>query len=195
MINETIFVDVFDLKNSLKEIWYYYLILGILLAFTGGMGIFTPMAFSISLIYILSYGFLLMGFLNIYYAFKGRKNKYFHWGLILFNGVVDILASICIFINPFQSIIVLLIYIGILIMFKGFSLIFTKSKTFKNEIPEAHGLRAIVVTRGILDVIFGIMIILCPLVLEFILPMLIGFYLLFSGILMIIYSLQIKTLK
>lgn len=156
------------------------------------MGIFNPVIFSVSLIYILSYGFLLMGFLNIYYAFKGRNNKYFHWGLILFNGIIDILASICIFINPFQSMIVLLIYIGILIMFKGFTLIFTKSKSFTNEIPEAHSLRAIVVTRGILDVIFGVMIVLCPLILDFILPMLIGFYLLLSGILMVIYSFQIK---
>ena len=192
MLTDNVFIDIFDLKDSLKKIWYYYLIIGLLLAITGAMGIFTPVVFSISLIYILSYGFLLMGFLNVYYAFKGRHNKYFHWGLILFNGIIDILAAICIFLNPFQSVIVLLIYIGILIMFKGFSLIFTKSKSFANEIPETHGLRALAVTRGILDVIFGVMIILCPLVLDFILPMIIGFYLLFAGLLMIIYSFQIK---
>ena len=77
-------------------------------------------------------------------------------------------------------------------MFKGFSLIFTKSKSFTNEIPETHSLRALAVTRGILDVIFGVMIILCPLILDFLLPMIIGFYLLFAGLLMIIYSFQIK---
>ena len=62
MLTDNVFIDIFDLKGSLKKIWYYYLIIGILLAVTGAMGIFTPVVFSISLIYILSYGFLLMGF-------------------------------------------------------------------------------------------------------------------------------------
>ncbi|MDQ9822356.1 hypothetical protein RFZ44_03085, partial [Acinetobacter sp. 163] len=68
-LTDNVFIDIFDLKGSLKKIWYFYLIIGILLAVTGAMGIFTPVVFSISLIYILSYGFLLMGFLNVYYAF------------------------------------------------------------------------------------------------------------------------------
>lgn len=73
MANEKFYIDMFDLGGSLKRIWYYYLILGILLAITGLIGIFNPLGFSISLIYVLSWGFLLMGLLNIYYAYQGRK--------------------------------------------------------------------------------------------------------------------------
>ena len=50
MANEKFYIDMFDLGGSLKRIWYYYLILGILLAITGLIGIFNPLGFSISLI-------------------------------------------------------------------------------------------------------------------------------------------------
>ena len=77
-------------------------------------------------------------------------------------------------------------------LFRGFSLIFTRGKAVADEIPEVHNIRSILVTRGILDIIFGILLVVCPLLMGYILPITIGFYLLFMGILFIIYSIQIK---
>ena len=192
MTNEKFYIDMFDLGGSLKKLWYYYLIIGILLAITGLIGIFNPLGFSISLIYVLSWSFLLMGLLNIYYAYQGRKNKYLHWGIVLVSGIIDILAAFSIFYNPFESAVILLIYLGILMLFRGFSLIFTRGKAVADEIPEVHNIRSILIMRGILDIIFGILLVVCPLLMGYILPIIIGFYLLFMGILFIIYSIQVK---
>ena len=192
MANEKFYIDMFDLGGSLKKIWYYYLIIGILLAITGLIGIVNPLGFSISLIYVLSWSFLLMGLLNIYYAYQGRKNKYFHWGIVLVSGIIDILAAVSIFYTPFDSAVILLIDLRILMLFSGCSLIFTSGKAVADDIPEVHSIRSILIVRGILDIIFGILLVICPLLMGYILPVIIGFYLLFMGILFIIYSIQVK---
>ncbi|MGL6154044.1 MAG: HdeD family acid-resistance protein [Cetobacterium sp.] len=185
--------DFLDLGNSLKKMWKYYFILGIVFLVLGIFAIFKPAIFSLYIVSLLGWFFLFAGFGNIFYGFSGRNNPAFHWGTILFMGILEVLSGFIILLNPISSLYILTIYIGVFLIFRGCSLIFAKNYYgITAENVHLNGLRSLTVMNGILDLVFGVLAILIPIFAEAVFIYTIAFYVLLAGLLLMVYAFQIK---
>ncbi|MCJ8342372.1 MAG: DUF308 domain-containing protein [Cetobacterium sp.] len=185
--------DFFDLGNSLKKMWKYYLVIGIIFLLFGIFAIFKPEMFSLYIVAVLGWFFLFMGFGNIYYGINGKKNPAFHWGTVLFMGILEIISGIIVLLNPISSLYILTIYIGVFLIFRGASLTFAKNYSLiNNENVHLHGLRSLTVINGILDMVFGVLAIIVPIFAEAVLVYTLAFYILFAGLLLLVFAFQIK---
>lgn len=183
--------DFLDLNNSLKSLWKYYLVFGILFLLLGAAALVKPGAFSISIIYVIGWFLMFAGFGNVFYAFAGRNNPALHWGTILFQGILELISAVIIILNPFYSIFFLVVYLGVFLIFRGFMLIFAKSSPLV-EMTYLNGVRSLIVVNGILDILFGALALITPFFIEAVLVYTLAFYILFGGILLIVYGFQIK---
>ncbi|MGX6592355.1 HdeD family acid-resistance protein [Cetobacterium ceti] len=184
--------DYVDLNNSLKVLWKYHILFGILFVLLGGGAIIKPNFFSISIIYVIGWFILFLGIGNIYYGLSGKDNPSLHWGTILFQGFLEIFSGLLILFNPFYSIYFVVLYFGIFLLFRGCILIFGKSFSL-TEVSYLNGIRSLIIVNGILDILFGILSILAPFFIETLIIYILAFYCFLGGLLLIIFGFQIKN--
>ncbi|MEG0584001.1 MAG: DUF308 domain-containing protein, partial [Cetobacterium sp.] len=112
--------DFLDLNNSLKTLWKYYLVLGIVFVILGGLSLFNPNIFAMSIVYVIGWLLMFVGIGNIFYAYSSRNNPNAHWGILIFEGILEIISAVLVIINPFYSLFFLVIYLGVFLIFRGF---------------------------------------------------------------------------
>ena len=171
-----------------KKVFTYLLVTGILFSIVGVFGIFSPTIFSMYLVDILAAFFLVSGVKNFTKGFQFRKVANFHWGLYIFIGVLEIIISLSLFSTPFASQIYIIIYAGIFMIFKGIFIILNilfNRKIFPFLVDFSLG-------SGIIDTLFGILLVALPFFSQEFIALCIAWYILFSGANLILSAFYFK---
>ena len=120
--------------------------------------------------------------------FDSAKKSIKNWWISILVGILYILAGVWVMRTPLESYISLSIIFSVFIFISGiFQIVFSISNR-----DEMNGW-GWYLTGGILDLIIGILLITHPLMTMAILPLYIGFWLLFQSILSIGLSFQLKS--
>jgi uncharacterized membrane protein HdeD (DUF308 family) len=109
-----------------------------------------------------------------------------YWWLVLIKGIILILLSFFVFGNPVSALMGLVLYIGIATLATGIFLIIVSLSGPKEE---NWGWR---LAEGIIDLIFGFVLLSNPGISAAVLPFVVGFWVIFSGILTFVGSFTAK---
>ena len=177
------------LKGSVKN-WWVFLIVGILLII-GSIWIFrTPISSFINLAMIFSALILASGVFSIIFAFT-NKEDIDNWGLYLVGGILDVLVGIILLSYPGITIVVLSLFIGFWLLFRGFNTISTTLKLKKEGATDWGWIWVF----GILVTIFAFMSIVHPLIGASYLIFTLSFSILLLGVANIFLGLQLRKIK
>ncbi len=103
-----------------------------------------------------------------------------NWWLLLINGIILTLLGIVSIFVPFTAVLTVALYIGIAALFSG---IFLIAFSLSNTNQEGWGWRFV---EGIIDLIFGFVLLANPYVSAALVPMLIGIWIFIRGIMFIV---------
>jgi uncharacterized membrane protein HdeD (DUF308 family) len=115
------------------------------------------------------------------------KNQFKYWWLILLRGIILIALAWYVFVNPVGALVGLALYIGIGLLITG---IF--------EISTALSLRKVNdnwgwnLAGGIIDGLFGLVLLSNPGVSAAVIPFVVGFWMMVSGVIIFINSFEVK---
>jgi len=113
-----------------------------------------------------------------------------NWFMLLIKGIIMILLALLVFSSPAGALVAYAIYLGIGLLLTGVVMLY-QGLSSKKENPQWGWL----VFEGALDLILGYIIIVNPLVTAAVLPMIIGFWAMFYGILLVIGGFSLKEDK
>ena len=114
------------------------------------------------------------------------KDALKYWWVFLLKGIILILLSFYIFQHPVGTLVGLTLYIGIATLITGIFLIFASLSGPKEE---GWGWR---LAWGIMDVIFAVILLSSPGISAAVLPFVVGFWVMVSGILIFVGSFTAK---
>lgn len=113
-----------------------------------------------------------------------------HWWLLLLAGILAIIAGICVFAFPIQSYVTLSILFGVLMLLTGAIQLIVAS-TSGNYLM----MRGYVIVGGILDVILGMFLCIYPGISLFLLPIMMGLWLMYHSFIIIALGGDMSTFK
>lgn len=108
---------------------------------------------------------------------ENSNNK--NWWLVLLKGIILIVLAFIVFNNPEATLLGIALFIGIGFLLTGFAIIFI-ALAGKKEMDNWRWKLA----EGILDVLFGFILIANPEITAVVIPFMIGFWAVFYGILL-----------
>lgn len=108
------------------------------------------------------------------------------WWMFLLKGIVLILLAFYVFRHPVGALVGLALYIGIATLVTGIILLLA---TAAGPRDENWGWR---IAEGIIDIIFGLILLSNPAVTATVLPFVVGFWIMFSGVLAFVGSFSRK---
>ncbi len=107
------------------------------------------------------------------------------WWLLLIKGFILILLALVIMFNPRQTLLMISIYMGISLIITGITLLLISA-----ELKKAMENWTMRLAEGLLDIVFGFFLLAHPDVSMVIIPILIGFWVIFYGVLILSGSFQ-----
>ena len=113
-----------------------------------------------------------------------------HWWLLMLAGLLAIAAGICVFVFPVESYVTLSILFGILMLITGAMQLIIAS-TSGNYLM----MRGYIIVGGVLDVILGIFLCVYPGISLFLLPIMMGFWLMYHSFMIIALGGDMSTFK
>ena len=180
------------MKEVFSSIWWLVLLRGLVVLIMGLLLILRPVPTIIILFYLLGFYWFLDGILTIFESIRGRKSHK-DWGWGVFVGIISALAGVIVFTQPYISALfgfTLVIYlVAFMALASGIWGILTGirlRKTISNEWSMIVG--------GAFAALFGILLIINPLVSAMTLVWLMGLFALIGGIVLIIVSFRIRSL-
>jgi uncharacterized membrane protein HdeD (DUF308 family) len=180
------------LKELFSSIWWLVLLRGFVILLMGLLLIFRPVPTIIILVYLLGFYWFFDGIFTLIESIRGRKSNQ-EWGWGVFVGIISVLAGIVVFTRPYISAVIgatFVIYlIAILALISGIWSILTGirlRKVVSNEWSMILG--------GVLTALFGILLMINPLVSAMTLVWLTGLFALIGGIALIALSFRIRSL-
>ncbi|MBC2850521.1 hypothetical protein H5J22_03575 [Cetobacterium sp. 8H] len=206
------------IRNYFKKVWFYHIIVGLIFLMYSASVITTNGAMLKNVLMVLGCLFLLTGIGNVIYSFSGINSIRFHWGEMLFWGVVEILSGWIILSKKLEIFEVFLLetvgeavrkattaeldlkgylivfYIGTFLIFRGISHIVTKmydqgtSKQKYIFIIE----KWLLILDGFLDLIFGIGIVISAYLAPELFNYILFLYITFSSIILILFGWSLK---
>ena len=180
------------MKEVFSSIWWLVLLRGLVVLIMGLLLILRPVPTIIILFYLLGFYWFLDGIFTIFESIRGRKSHK-DWGWGVFVGIISALAGVIVFTQPYISALfgfTLVIYlVAFMALASGIWGILTGirlRKTISNEWSMIVG--------GAFAALFGILLIINPLVSAMTLVWLMGLFALIGGIVLIIVSFRIRSL-
>ncbi|MFC2107431.1 HdeD family acid-resistance protein [Bacteroidota bacterium] len=177
------------MEINIYKNWWLLTIKGLLVTLFGIAALFFPGVTLASLmiyfgILILASGaFLLIG------AFSHVKDNK-HWANWLFEGLLDIIIGVVIIIYPKLTIDLFIIIVGIWAITVGFTQLFSALKAHKTGQA-----RWLMLLNAIIVVVFGIVLFINPTESSAALTMLVGIFAIIFGVIVTIYSFNLRNLK
>ena len=113
-----------------------------------------------------------------------------HWWLLLIAGILCIIAGVCVFAFPVESYVTLSVLFGILMLITGAAQLIIAS-TSGNYLM----MRGYFIVGGVLDVILGIFLCVYPGVTLFVLPILMGLWLMYHSFMIISFAGDLDTFR
>ena len=172
-------------EHVLSEGWGWLLTLGIIFFILGILALGAPYAVSLAVELVLGWILIIGGVISIVGSFSpGRREKFF---LILLSGIIFLIAGILLLVNPLQGVLTITLFLGAFFLVEGiFKIIFS----FQMKPSQNWGW---VLFGGIISLGLAILIWAeWPASIE-IIGLLVGFYILFSGISMVMLAISARN--
>jgi uncharacterized membrane protein HdeD (DUF308 family) len=112
------------------------------------------------------------------------------WWLLLIAGILCIVAGICVFAFPIESYVTLAVLFGILMLLTGAAQLIISSTSGNYLMMKGY-----FIVGGILDVILGIFLCVYPGVSLFVLPILMGLWMLYHSFIIISFGADMDTFR
>jgi uncharacterized membrane protein HdeD (DUF308 family) len=174
------------LSEILAESWWLVGLRGILGIIFGLICLLTPGIAVGALILLFAAYMLVDGLFAIAAGFRNARNGE-RWGLLLLEGFVDIAAAAVAFLWPGLTLVVLIWIVAIWAIISG-ALMLASAFTLKKD----HG-RWWLALGGIASLVFGVLLVIEPLVGAVVLVMWIGAYALIFGIVLLVLAFQLHS--
>jgi uncharacterized membrane protein HdeD (DUF308 family) len=113
-----------------------------------------------------------------------------HWWLLMLAGILVVAAGVCVFVFPVQSYVTLSLLFGILMLLVGAIQLIVAS-TSGNYLM----LRGYIIVGGVLDLLLGIFLCIYPGVSLFLIPVLMGLWLMYHSFMIISLGGDMSTFK
>jgi len=180
-------------KELLATIWWLVLLRGIVILLMGILLVSRPLPTLIVLVYLLGFYWFFDGIFTLIASIRGRKSHK-DWGWGIFVGIISALAGVVVFTQPYISAVIgatFVIYVvAVMVLVSGIWSIITGIR-LRKEISNEWSM----ILGGVLSAIFGILLMINPLVSAMTLVWLIGVFALAGGIILIVVSFRIRKLS
>lgn len=173
---------------KLRNLWWFFLIRGILLLWFGFFAIgYTGLTF-VSLTYAFAFYIVFSGIVTIMHSITGRTT-HSHWLLTLILGLFEIAVGLFALRNPVINILVIILLIGITFVIRGIVEILS---SFDKAYDAGH--KVLLVIAGTLAIIAGIFILRYPVTGTLTFTWVLGVYAFVGGALLVVLSFTIRNL-
>lgn len=174
------------LISVLVRNWWAFVIRGVLAVLFGIMALFLPGAAMLSLVLLFSIYALVDGIFAIASAVRAAQ-RHERWGLLILEGVVDILAAVAAASWPGLTVVVFVFLVAVWALLTGGLML---AAAFK--VDADHG-RWWMVLGGAVSVLYGAALVIAPLVGALVLTWWIGAYALVFGIAMLVLAFRLRA--
>ena len=113
-----------------------------------------------------------------------------HWWLMLVVGILSVIAGILVFLFPLETYVTLSILFGVLMILVGASQLILSSSS-NNYLM----MRGYFIVGGVLDVLLGLFLCLYPGITIFLLPILLGIWMLYHSFMIIAFGGDLDTFE
>lgn len=176
------------LSEVLADSWWAVGLRGLLGVAFGLICLLVPSAAILALILLFSAYMLVDGALAIASGIRAARNGE-RWGLLILEGVVDLAAGVIAFLWPAITTVAFVILIAVWAVISG-ALMLTAALTLKID----HG-RWWLALGGIASVIFGIVLLIAPVVGAVVLTWWLGAYAIVFGVMLLVLAFQLHGKK
>ena len=167
--------------RALEKGWGWLLALGVVFIILGIIALGTPYALALAVDLMLGWIFIICGIISGVSAFfSGNWGKFF---LILLSGIIFVIAGILLLANPLKGVLTLALILAAFLLVEG---IFKIIYAFQMKSTQNWGW---VLASGIISLILAILIWAQWPASIVIIGLLVGFYILFSGISMVMLAI------
>lgn len=180
-------------KEVFSAIWWLVLLRGIVILLMGILLVTRPLPTILVLFYLLGFYWFFDGIFTLIESVRGRK-KHKDWGWGVFVGIISILAGVVVFTHPYGSLLVggtIVIYLAaIMALVSGIWSIMTGIKLRRVVSNEWS-----MILGGTLLALFGILLMINPIVSGMMLVWLMGLFALLGGTVLIVIAFRIRSLS
>jgi uncharacterized membrane protein HdeD (DUF308 family) len=174
--------------SVLANNWWTFVLRGVL-AILFGIAVFAyPGATMLSLVFLFGFYTFAGGILAIVGAVRAARHGE-RWGLLVFEGIVSIIAAIAVVAMPGLTLFLLVMLIAAWAIVSGASLLVAAFK-----IDADHG-RWWLALGGIVSLLYGILLVAAPLIGAVVLTWWIGAYAFAFGLALIVFGIRLRTLS
>jgi len=181
--------DSFDRTQAMSALlaqnWWAVALRGVFAIIFALIAFFWPDATLLSFVLFFSAYMLVDGIFGIVAAVRAASNNQ-RWGLLVLEGIVDILAGVVAFIWPGLTLLFFITLLAVWSLITGILMIVAAFK-----LNPAYG-RGWLIFSGIVSVLFGVALLIAPLVGAVVLTWWLGAYALVFGVALLVLAFKLK---
>ena len=173
--------------ETLVQNWWLFTLRGVLGIIFGILALIFPGPTIVSLVLLFSAYMLVDGIFGIISAVRAIRRKEDRWGLLIFEGLLDIATGVVAFLWPGLTVVAFVWLIAAWAIVSGGLM---TAAGFRLNIE--HG-RWWLVLGGLLSLAYGVLLIITPLIGAVVLTWWLGAYALVFGVALVIFSLKLRS--
>jgi uncharacterized membrane protein HdeD (DUF308 family) len=173
--------------QALTQNWWLFTLRGVLGIIFGCVALMFPGATILSLVLFFSAYMLVDGMFAVTSAVRAISRKQDRWGLLIFEGLLNVAVGIAAFLWPGLTVVVFVWLIAAWAIVSGGLM---TAAGFQLNID--HG-RWWLVLGGLLSVAYGVLLIITPLIGAIVLTWWLGAYALVFGVALVVFSLKLRS--
>ena len=177
----------FPSPETLVQNWWLFTLRGIFAIVFGLLALIFPGPTMLSLVILFSAYMLVDGIFGIISAVRAIRRKEDRWGLLIFEGLIDIAVGILAFLWPGITVVAFVLLVGAWAIVTGAVM---TAAGFRLNV--SHG-RWWLVLSGVLSLAFGTLLVIIPLIGAVVLTWWIGAYALAFGVALVIFSFKLRS--
>jgi uncharacterized membrane protein HdeD (DUF308 family) len=173
--------------ETLVRNWWLFTLRGVLAIIFGCLALIFPGTTILSLVILFSAYMLVDGIFGIISALRAIHRKEDRWGLLIFEGLIDIAVGILAFLWPSITVLAFVLLVGAWAIVTGALM---TAAGFRLAV--SHG-RWWLVLGGVLSLAYGTLLVITPLIGAIVLTWWLGAYALVFGIALVIFSFKLRS--
>ncbi len=174
------------MMSVLVRNWWAFVARGFLAVLFGLIALFLPGATMLSLVFVFAVYAIADGIFAIISAVRAAKAEE-RWGVLAFEGVVDLLAGIAAATWPAITVYVFVVLIAAWALVTGILVL-----TAAFEMEREHG-RGWLIVAALASIVYGIVLVAAPMTGALVLTWWIGAYALVFGIAMLVFAFRLRA--
>ena len=177
----------FPSPETLVQNWWLFTLRGIFAIVFGLLALIFPGPTMLSLVILFSAYMLVDGIFGIISAVRAIRRKEDRWGLLIFEGLINIAVGILAFLWPGITVVAFVLLVGAWAIVTGAVM---TAAGFRLNV--SHG-RWWLVLSGLLSLGFGTLLVILPFIGAVVLTWWLGAYALVFGVVLVIFSFKLRS--